>query len=58
LSIFKGHVEVVRVLLAAGADKHYVSGSGLTATYIATTGVNFSKPDKRAAILALLAAAP
>jgi hypothetical protein len=56
-SIFFGYVEVVRALLAAGADKHHVSRDGLTATSIAT-GVNFSNPDSRAAILALLAAAP
>jgi hypothetical protein len=57
LSIFHGHVEVVRMLLAAGADKHYVSRDGLTATSIATPA-NFSYPGSRAAILALLAAAP
>jgi hypothetical protein len=50
-----GHVEAVHVLLAAGADKHYVSGGSRTATSIAGYGV---KPNARAAILALLAAAP
>ena len=55
LSSLCGHVEVVRVLLAAGADKHHVSGDGLTATSIAGYG---GKPGARAAILALLAAAP
>ena len=55
LSSFKGHVEVVRALLAAGADKHHVSCDGLTATSEAGTVGN---PGSRAAILALLAAAP
>jgi hypothetical protein len=55
LSIFRGHVEVVRVLLAAGADKHYDSHGGRTATSIAG---DRGKPGSRAAILALLAAAP
>ena len=59
LSIFQCHVEVVRVLLAAGADKHYrnVSRGSLTATSIATAAI-FKNPGSRAAILALLAAAP
>ncbi len=57
LSSFKGHVEVVRLLLAAGADKQHVSHGGLTATSIASAA-NFSHPGSRAAILALLAAAP
>ena len=55
LSSFFGHVEVVRVLLAAGADKHYDSHGGRTATSIAG---DRGKPGSRAAILALLAAAP
>jgi hypothetical protein len=56
LSSSYGHVEVVRALLAAGADKHYVSrGGGRTATSIASNG---GMPGARAAILALLAAAP
>jgi hypothetical protein len=50
-----GHVEVVRVLLAAGADKHHVSRGGRTATSVARDCDN---PGARAAILALLAAAP
>jgi len=54
-SSFFGHVEVVRALLAAGADKHYVSRGGSTATFIAGLG---GKQGARAAILALLAAAP
>ena len=55
LSSFTGLVEVVRVLLAAGADKYYVNRGGLTATSIAG---DRGKPGSRAAILALLAAAP
>jgi hypothetical protein len=54
-SSFFGHVDVVRVLLAAGADKHRVSHKGNTATSIAG---DRGKPGSRAAILALLAAAP
>ena len=55
-SSINGNVEVVRALLAAGADKHYVSrGGGRTATSIAGNG---GMPGARAAILALLAAAP
>jgi len=50
-----GHVDVVRVLLAAGADKHHVSSDGSTATSEAGDG---GKPGSRAAILALFAAAP
>ena len=50
-----GHVEVVRALLAAGADKHRVSLGGSTATSMAS---DCGKPGSRAAILALLAAAP
>jgi len=50
-----GHVEVVRVLLAAGANKHHVSLDGHTATSVAH---DCDKPGSRAAILALLAAAP
>jgi hypothetical protein len=50
-----GNVEVVRALLAAGADKHHVSGDGRTATSIAG---DRGMPGSRAAILALLAAAP
>ena len=53
-SIF-GDVEVVRALLAAGADKHHVSSNGSTATSEAGDG---GKPGSRAAILALFAAAP
>jgi hypothetical protein len=56
-SSYFGHVEVVRALLAAGADKHRVSRDGLTATLIATYA-NVNHPGSRAAILALLAAAP
>jgi ankyrin repeat protein len=54
-SSYCGHVEVVRVLLAAGADKHHVSRGSLTATSIAG---DRGKPGSRAAIIALLAAAP
>ena len=56
LSSCKGHVEVVRALLAAGAGKHHVNVYGDTATSIA--GSFGGKPGSRAAILALLAAAP
>jgi ankyrin repeat protein len=49
-----GHVEVVRALLAAGANKQHVDNSGDTAVSVAGDGA----PDSRAAILALLAAAP
>ena len=55
LSSYNCHVEVVRVLLAAGADKHHVNRNGHTATTIASFG---DKQGARAAILALLAAAP
>jgi hypothetical protein len=54
-SSYFGHVEVVRALLAAGAEKHHVSRDGHTATSLAS---DFGKPGARAAILALLAAAP
>jgi hypothetical protein len=56
-SSYLGHVEVVRALLAAGVDKHIFAANGSTATSIATAA-NFSNPGSRAAILALLAAAP
>ena len=51
-----GHVEVVRVLLAAGADKRHVANDGDTAVSLA--GLEESTPASRAAVLALLAAAP
>jgi len=54
-SSLRGHVEVVRALLAAGADKHKVSCDGVTATNRAS---DCGMPGSRAAILALLAAAP
>ena len=54
-SSLRGHVEVVRALLAAGADKHQVSCDGVTATNRAS---DCGMPGSRAAILALLAAAP
>ena len=50
-----GRVEVVRVLLAAGADKRHVVNNGETAASVAG---RYSAPAARAAILALLAAAP
>ena len=53
----RGDVEVVRALLAAGADKHHVDGDGKTAASCAGTN-HHAPPDSRAAILALLAAAP
>ena len=49
-----GHVEVVRALLAAGADKRHVNNDGDTAASVA----GFPNHPTRAAILALLAAAP
>ena len=49
-----GHIEVVRALLAAGADKRHVANDGDTAASVAGRYT----PDTRAAILALLAAAP
>ena len=49
----RGHVMVVRALLAAGADKRHVANHGETAVSLA--GLD---PSSRAAILALLAAAP
>ena len=49
-----GHIEVVRALLAAGADKRQVANNGDTAASVAGRYM----PDSRAAILALLAAAP
>jgi ankyrin repeat protein len=52
-----GHVEVVRVLLAAGANKHHVDNDGETATSCAG-GDDGVKPAAKAAVLALLAAAP
>jgi hypothetical protein len=50
-----GLVDVVRALLAAGADKHHVNHHGLTA---ATIYSDYDEPGSRAAIRALLAAAP
>ena len=50
-----GRVEVVRALLAAGADKHHADVTGDTAASVA--GGHYA-PHSRAAILALLAAAP
>ena len=52
-----GRTKVVRALLAAGADKHYVSNNGATATSDAST-FQYAPAGSRAAILALLAAAP
>jgi hypothetical protein len=49
-----GYVEAVRALLAAGADKHRVADDGDTAASVAGSYA----PHTRAAILALLAAAP
>ena len=52
-----GHIEVARALLAAGADKRFMENNGATATSAAGTHAN-APPGSRAAILALLAAAP
>jgi hypothetical protein len=60
-SSFNGYVEVVRALLAAGADKHYVSNNSTTAASDASTfqyARALRRAESRAAILALLAAAP
>ena len=53
-----GRVEVVRALLAAGADKRIISlHNGTSAASVAGTAAT-ATPGSRAAILALLAAAP
>ena len=52
-----GHVEVVRALLSAGADKRLMQNNGATATSAAGLRAT-APPGSRAAILALLAAAP
>ena len=54
---FFGRVEVVRALLAAGADKRRMTNNGATAALLAGACPN-APPGSRAAILALLAAAP
>jgi ankyrin repeat protein len=51
---WRGHVEVVRALLSAGADKHLMLHNGATATSLAGTKDD-APPGSRAAILALLA---
>ena len=57
LASWLGHVDVVRALLAAGANKRHVANDGTTATSCA--GLDDSvKPANKAAVLALLAAAP
>ena len=57
MASWQGHVDVVRTLLAAGANKHHVDNDGDTAASCAglADGV---KPADKAAVLALLAAAP
>ena len=52
------HVDVVRALLAAGADKHHVANDGNTATSLAGHAGDDAEPEAKAAVLALLAAAP
>jgi hypothetical protein len=54
---WRGHVEVVRALLAAGADKRRMTNNAHTATSLAGKDAT-APPGSRAAILALLAAAP
>ena len=49
------HVEVVRELLAAGADKRHANNGHTAASVVCLYG---DPPGSRAAILALLAAAP
>ena len=57
MASYNGHVEIVRALLAAGANKHHVANNGDTATSVA--GVAYGvKLKAKAAVLALLAAAP
>jgi hypothetical protein len=57
LASFCGHVDVVRALLAAGANKHHVANDGSIASSCAGDKDN-AKPAAKAAVLALLAAAP
>ena len=57
MSSWRGHVAVVRTLLAAGADKRHLQNNGATAASVAGTYAS-APPGSRAAILALLAAAP
>ncbi len=56
MASWKGHVDVVRALLAAGADKRHVANNGATATSVAGTADGVT-PAANAAVLALLAAA-
>ena len=51
-----GNAEVVRALLAAGSDKRHVANNGDTAASVVCQYNAF--PGSRAAILAILAAAP
>ncbi len=53
-----GIVDVVRVLLAAGANKHHVDNDGDTATSCTGDDDVGVKLKAKAAVLALLAAAP
>ena len=57
LASWQGHVDVVRALLAAGANKRHVQNDGATATSVAGAADGV-KPAAKAAVLALLAAAP
>jgi hypothetical protein len=57
MASFCGQVDVVRALLAAGADKRHTANSGATATSLAGADDGV-KPAAKAAVLALLAAAP
>jgi len=57
IASYFGYVDVVRALLSAGADKHHVDNVGDTATSCAGDGDGV-KPSAKAAVLALLAAAP
>jgi hypothetical protein len=57
MASYLGHVDVVRALLTAGADKHHVGDHGDTATSRAGGGHGV-KSAAKAAVLALLAAAP
>ena len=57
IASWAGHTEVIRALLAAGANKHHVDNRGDTATTRAGLKDGVS-PEAKAAVLALLAAAP
>jgi len=57
IASWAGHADVVRALLAAGANKHHIRNDGATAVSLAGRSAGV-KPKAKAAVLALLAAAP